>query len=159
MPLKIDFTLWLLTRFLWPPDLDEDPIKIEQLYFGRILTVRFLFSLIVSLSLIFYVWKVQGFKSHKITVRVIAGYVICLVILTIIVLDTEQLYHHYWYQEHLGKLVVWFKLSEIVLDVFTMSQCTFPKREDIRIIGGIAAASYSLDFVEILLIWFGVTID
>ena len=55
-------------------------------------------------------------------------------------------------------MVVWYKLSEIVLDVFTMTQCTLSDREDIRIIGGYAAISYSLTFVEILLIWFGVTV-
>ena len=152
MTIKADFTLWILTRTLTPPD-------DEELYYGRILTLRFLVGYIVSLLSIYYLWNFQGFKSSRQAVKLFLGYVIFLILLSLYVMDTEQLYSTYWYKEHLGKLIVLYKISGVVLDLFTMQQCLLPEiREDIRLIGGIAALSYSLDFIEILLIWFHVTI-
>lgn len=155
MALRVDISSWILTKLFSLSSFNPDD---ERLYYGRILTVRFLAGYVVSFLLIYHVWRVQGFKSFKTTVRMFIGYVIFLVLLSLYMMDTEQLYDDYWYDEHLGKLVVWYKLSEVVLDVFTMSQCTLPDREDLRAIGGYAAMSYSLDFIQIILIWCGATV-
>jgi hypothetical protein len=155
MTIKADISLWILTKFLSPPVLDHSE---ENFFNGRILTIRFLFGYLLTLVSLGYTWNIQGFKSSKNKVKIFLGYVIFLVMLSMYIMDAGFLYEPYWYKEHLGKLVVWYKLSEIVLDVFTMTQCTLSEREDIRIIGGYAAISYSLTFVEILLIWFGVTV-
>lgn len=153
--IKADISLWILTKSLSSPELDQNG---ENFVNGRILTIRFVFGYLLTLFSLGYTWNIQGFKSSKNKVKLFLGYVIFLVMLSMYFMDAGYLYEPYWYKEHLGKLVVWYKLSESVLDVFIMMQCSLSEREDIRIIGGYAAISYTLNFVEILLIWFGATV-